>query len=96
MHAEILARRSEGWVWLDDRVPVDEGFEEVGRAVEAGLAALEAEIEAGRLAPAEAAELAADARFELGSNEHHLGGRDSAAIEALGSFEDEVRERQGG
>lgn len=96
MHEEILARRSEGWVWLDDRVPVDEGFEEAGEAVDAGLAALEAELEAGRLDREEAAELATDARFELGSNEHHLGGQDSAAIEALADFEDEVRERAAG
>jgi hypothetical protein len=92
-HAEILARRAEGWVWLDDRVPVEEAYDEVGQAVDAGLQALEAEIEAGRLSADEAAELAADARFELGANEHHLGGQDSEAIEALVSFEDRIRER---
>jgi hypothetical protein len=80
-------------VWLDDRVPVEEAYDEVGQAVDAGLQALEAEIEAGRLAADEAAELAADARFELGANEHHLGGQDSEAIEALASFEDRIRER---
>ena len=92
-HAEILARRAEGWVWLDERVPVEEAYDEVGEAVEAGLSAIEAEIEAGRLGRAAAAELAADARFELGANEHHLGGQDSEAIEALASFENRIRER---
>jgi hypothetical protein len=91
-HAEILARRAEGWVWLDDRVPVEEAYDEVGQAVDAGLQALEAEIEAGRLGRAAAAELAADARFELGSNEHHLGGRDSEAIDELSRFEQRLRE----
>jgi len=91
MHAEFLARREEGWTWLDDRVPVEAAFDEVGAAVDAGIEAMEAEVEEDRLSRQEAAELAADARFELGSNEHHLGGQDSAAIEALAAFEDELR-----
>lgn len=90
MQAEILARTAEGWEWLDDRVPVDEAHDEPTAAVEAGLDALETEVEAGRLDREAAGELAADARFELASNEHHLGGRDSEAIEALRGFEDEM------
>lgn len=93
MCAEILARRDAGWVWLDDRVPLEQGFETAGQAVEAGLEAVEDEIERGRLEPAEAADLLADARFELGANEHHLGSRDSAAIEALSEREDELLDR---
>lgn len=93
MQAEILARREEGWVWLDERVPVQEAFETAGQAVEAGLQATEEELAAGRLDPREAANLVADARFELGSNEHHLGARDSQAIQALVAFEDELRDR---
>lgn len=93
MQAQILARQEEGWVWLDGRVPVDEGYETAGRAVEEGLAAIERELEAGRLEAEQAAELVADARFELGSNEHHLGGRDSEAIQALVEAEDELRAR---
>jgi hypothetical protein len=91
MDAEILARRERGWVWLDDRVPVDEGFDEVGQAVQAGVEAIEERVERGELDRDEAAELAADARFELGANEHHLGSRDSAAIQTLVDFEDGIR-----
>lgn len=91
MDAEILARRADGWVWLDDRVPVDEAFETPAQAVEAGLAALDQRVGEDEMGPAEAAELAADARFELGANEHHMGSEDSAAIEALVAFEDAMR-----
>lgn len=91
MDAEILARRERGWVWLDDRVPVDEGFDEAGQAVQAGVEAIEARVDRGELDAEAAAELAADARFELGANEHHLGSRDSAAIQALVDLEDELR-----
>lgn len=93
MDAEILAREAEGWVWLDERVPVEEAFETPGEAVEAGLASIEAQLAEDRIAAEEAAELVADARFELGANEHHLGGADSAAIEALVGFEDQLRAR---
>lgn len=91
MHAEILARTSEGWEWLDDRVPVDEAYPSPGEAVEAGLEAIEEQVETGALATEEAVELLADARFELASNEHHLGAEDSAAIEALSDLEDALR-----
>lgn len=93
MQADVLARRSEGWVWLDDRVPVEEAFDTPTGAVDAGVQALREAVESGRLEASAAAELAADARFELGSNEHHLGGRDSGALETLSRFEDELRER---
>lgn len=91
MRAEILERRSEGWVWLDDRVDVDAGFETSTEAVEAGLAAVDAALEEGDLGAEEAADLLADARFELASNEHHLGGQDSDAIDALADREEELR-----
>lgn len=95
MQPEILARTSKGWVWLDERVPVEEAFESPGEAVEAGVRAIEEQIKADALDVEEATELVADARFELGANEHHMGPRDSAAIEALLDLEDRLRDPAG-
>lgn len=92
MRAELLARRDEGWVWVDDRVPVDEAFPSPSAAVEAGAEAIRALVRAGELSRAEAAELVGDARFELGAHEHHLGAGDADAIEALADLENELRD----
>jgi hypothetical protein len=91
MQAEILARRSDGWRWIDDRVPVDEPYDTPTRAAEAGAEAIREAVEAERLDREEAVELAADARFELGANEHHMGSADSTAIATLADLESELR-----
>lgn len=92
MDEQILVRREEGWVWHDERVPIGRSFDSPVDAVRAGVEAIRQSVNAGELSAEQAAELAADARFELGANEHHFGSEDAPAIDTLSQLEDELRE----
>lgn len=88
-----LVRDADGdWVWRSEAITVEGTFEAPGAAVDAGIDALRAAVASGKLTREDAIDVAMDARFGLGAEEHHLGGHDSDAFEALSVFEDELRE----
>lgn len=91
MSQHLIDRDDAGdWGWNHPAVDVEERFETPSQAVEAGIEALRGAVDDGALSASQARELAADARFALGTQEHHLGGSDQGAFEALSSFEDEL------
>lgn len=92
MEDDVLTRAEEGWRWNHPAIDPGGPFDAPLEAVEAGIEALRAAVDAGKLSPQAARDVAMDARFALGANEHHLGGPDADAFERLSAFEDELAE----
>lgn len=87
-----LARTAAGdWIWQTEALDLEEAYDSPGKAVDAGVEAIRRAVEAGRLDRETAVELAMDARFALGAEEHHLAGPDSDAFETLSNLEDELQ-----
>lgn len=94
MSHELFGRDDAGaWRWNHPAIDLDEGFDTPEAAVQAGVEAIRGAVDDGRLGADQASELAADARFALGAQEHHLGGTDADAFDELSTFEAEMDER---
>lgn len=91
--APLIHTDAGDWRWEHPAVPVEGPFETVEAAVDAGLEALRADVDTGEVPAQAAADIAMEARFGLGAEEHHLGGTDADALAALSDFEDEMLER---
>lgn len=93
MTRQLLDRDDEGgWAWNHPALDGEARYETPMEAVEAGIDALRAAVDEGTLSPDEARDIAADARFALGAQEHHLGGPDADAFTRLSAFEDALAE----
>lgn len=93
MSNQLIDRDPGGdWRWNHPAIELEGGYDTPEAAVLAGIEAMRGAVDDGELSAGQARELAADARFALGTQEHHLGGTDADAFDALTSFEDEMAE----
>ncbi len=87
--SEPLVREEGRWEWVHEAVDVEPAGSPTV-AVERGVRALRLGVEEGELSVGKARDVAMEARFALGAQEHHLGGEDAGAFEALEAFEREL------
>lgn len=96
MSEEPLVHDEDGnWRWQHDALP-GEAFDAPVQAVREGVIALQKAVDEDRLSPGEALDVAMDARFALGGQEHHLGGPDAEAFRMLSDVEDEFARLEDG
>lgn len=88
---EPLVHTDEGdWRWQVSALGLEQAYPTPDAAAEAGVVAIREAVEAGRLSASEARDVAMDARFALGTHEHHLGEEDAGAFSRLSELEDEL------